>query len=58
MELEPHSLAIFTRDGYFTVEVFRDVRVKFAGPVGSIRSPFFAASMFKENGTGRSRVPS
>jgi hypothetical protein len=28
---QPHGLAIFTADGYFTVEVFRDVRVKFAG---------------------------
>jgi hypothetical protein len=27
---QPHGLAIFTADGYFTVEVFRDVRVKFA----------------------------
>ncbi len=28
---EPHGMAIFTADGYFMVEVFRDVRVKFAG---------------------------
>jgi hypothetical protein len=28
---QPHGLAIFTADGYFTVEVFRDVRVKFTG---------------------------
>jgi hypothetical protein len=27
---QPHGLAIFTADSYFTVEVFRDVRVKFA----------------------------
>lgn len=27
---QPHGLAIFTADGHFTVEVFRDVRVKFA----------------------------
>ena len=27
---EPHGMAIFTSDGYFMVEVFRDVRVKFA----------------------------
>jgi hypothetical protein len=27
---QPHGLAIVTADGYFTVEVFRDVRVKFA----------------------------
>jgi hypothetical protein len=27
---QPHGMAIFTADGYFTVEVFRDVRVKFA----------------------------
>jgi Lipocalin-like domain len=27
---QPHGLAIFTAGGYFTVEVFRDVRVKFA----------------------------
>jgi len=27
---EPHGIAIFTSDGYFVVEVFRDVRVKFA----------------------------
>ena len=25
---EPHGMAIFTSDGYFMVEVFRDVRVK------------------------------
>lgn len=28
---EPHGMAIFTSDGYFMIEVFRDVRVKFAG---------------------------
>ena len=27
---QPHGLAIFTADGHFMVEVFRDVRVKFA----------------------------
>jgi Lipocalin-like domain len=27
---EPHGIAIFTSDGYFMVEVFRDARVKFA----------------------------
>jgi hypothetical protein len=27
---EPHGMAIFTSDGYFVIEVFRDVRVKFA----------------------------
>jgi hypothetical protein len=27
---EPHGMAIFTADGRFMVEVFRDVRVKFA----------------------------
>ena len=29
-EAQPHGLAIFTADGHFMVEVFRDVRVKFA----------------------------
>lgn len=28
---QPHGMAIFTADGNFMVEVFRDVRVKFAG---------------------------
>src|ERR1700756_5291647 len=28
---QPHGMAIFTADGHFVVEVFRDVRVKFAG---------------------------
>jgi Lipocalin-like domain len=28
---QPHGLAIFTADGNFMVEIFRDVRVKFAG---------------------------
>ena len=28
---QPHGMAIFTPDGRFMVEVFRDVRVKFAG---------------------------
>jgi len=28
---QPHGLAIFTSDGHFMIEVFRDVRVKFAG---------------------------
>src|SRR6201997_272336 len=28
---QPHGLAIFTADGHFVVEVFRDVRTKFAG---------------------------
>ena len=27
---QPHGSAIFTDDGHFMVEVFRDVRVKFA----------------------------
>ncbi len=27
---QPHGLAIFTADGHFVVEVFRDVRTKFA----------------------------
>jgi hypothetical protein len=27
---EPHGLAIFTADGHFMIDVFRDVRVKFA----------------------------
>jgi hypothetical protein len=27
---EPHGMAIFTVDGHFMIEVFRDVRVKFA----------------------------
>ena len=27
---EPHGMAIFTSDGYFMIEIFRDVRVKFA----------------------------
>jgi len=27
---QPHGVAIFTADGHFVVEVFRDVRVKFA----------------------------
>jgi len=27
----PHGMAIFTSDGHFMVDVFRDVRVKFAG---------------------------
>src|SRR5258708_13386523 len=27
---QPHGLAIFTGDGHFMVEVFRDVHVKFA----------------------------
>lgn len=27
---EPHGMAIFTADGHFMVEVFRDVRLKFA----------------------------
>jgi len=26
---EPHGMAIFTSDGYFMIEIFRDVRVKF-----------------------------
>ena len=28
---QPHGLAIFTADGNFAVEIFRDVRTKFAG---------------------------
>ncbi len=28
---QPHGMAIFTADGNFMVEIFRDVRVKFAG---------------------------
>ena len=28
---QPHGMAVFTADGNFMVEVFRDVRVKFAG---------------------------
>lgn len=28
---EPHGMAIFTADGYMMIEVFRDVRIKFAG---------------------------
>lgn len=28
---QPHGMAIFTTDGHFMVEVFRDVRMKFAG---------------------------
>ena len=28
---QPHGLATFTADGHFMIEVFRDVRVKFAG---------------------------
>ncbi|MCU1307624.1 MAG: lipocalin-like domain protein [Acidobacteriaceae bacterium] len=27
---EPHGLAIFTADGHYTIDVFRDVRTKFA----------------------------
>jgi Lipocalin-like domain len=27
---EPHGMAIFTSDGYFMIEIFRDMRVKFA----------------------------
>src|SRR5580700_1193419 len=27
---EPHGMAIFTSDGHFMIEVFRDMRVKFA----------------------------
>ena len=27
---QPHGTAIFTSDGYFMIEIFRDVRVKFA----------------------------
>jgi hypothetical protein len=27
----PHGLAIFTADGHFMIDVFRDVRTKFAG---------------------------
>ncbi len=29
--IQPHGLAIFTADGHFMIEVFREVRVKFAG---------------------------
>ncbi|MEO8657736.1 MAG: lipocalin-like domain-containing protein [Bryobacteraceae bacterium] len=28
---QPHGMAIFTADGYYMIEVFRDVRVKFSG---------------------------
>jgi hypothetical protein len=28
--IEPHGLAIFTADGHFMIDVFRDVRTKFA----------------------------
>lgn len=28
---EPHGMAIFTADGHMMIEVFRDVRMKFAG---------------------------
>src|SRR5882757_2117939 len=28
---QPHGMAIFTADGYYMIEVFRDVRIKFAG---------------------------
>jgi hypothetical protein len=28
---QPHGMAIFTADGHFMIEVFRDVRIKFAG---------------------------
>jgi hypothetical protein len=28
---QPHGMAIFTADGHMMIEVFRDVRVKFAG---------------------------
>jgi hypothetical protein len=28
---EPHGMAIFTADGHMMIEVFRDVRIKFAG---------------------------
>jgi hypothetical protein len=27
---EPHGLAIFTADGHYMIDVFRDVRTKFA----------------------------
>ena len=29
--VQPHGMAIFTADGHMMIEVFRDVRVKFAG---------------------------
>jgi len=47
---QPHGLAIFTADGYFTVEVFRDVRVKFAsndrakGTLGEYKDASLSAS--------------
>src|SRR3954449_5509503 len=28
---QPHGMAIFTADGHLMIEVFRDVRIKFAG---------------------------
>ena len=28
---QPHGMAIFTADGHMMIEVFRDVRIKFAG---------------------------
>jgi hypothetical protein len=27
---QPHGMAIFTADGYYMIEIFRDVRIKFA----------------------------
>jgi len=29
--VQPHGMAIFTADGHMMIEVFRDVRIKFAG---------------------------
>jgi Lipocalin-like domain len=28
---QPHGMAMFTADGHYMIEVFRDVRIKFAG---------------------------